>query len=69
LGSLVASTNLSVALPPWLSFSGRWPWVSTGVSASTRVANGSLPFSAGVASVIHTIEMPIDSYHEARLVS
>src|ERR1700712_5193538 len=60
-----ASANVVVALPPWLWFSGRGPWVSTPFW-STGPENGSLPPGP---SYIHTTPRPIDSYHDARCVS
>ena len=59
-GSLVASGS-DVGDPPWRSFSGRWPWVSTPLTA-VLVVNGSTP-PAG-ATVIATGMIAIDSYHE-----
>src|SRR5919197_4351671 len=46
--------------PPWLSFSGRWPWVIW-PGQSTLFTNGSGPpdWSAYQTSMI-----PIDSYHD-----
>src|SRR6478735_4270992 len=69
-GALVRSWYLSPdGCPPWLSFSGRWPWVNIPATA-TSVVNGSAPAGvAGVASAIHTTMMPIDSYHDARAES
>ena len=64
-GSDVMSTKSSVASPPWLSFSGRWPWVR-GPSALTLVWNGSAP---SVPSASHITMIPIDSYHDARPLS
>src|SRR5919201_5374530 len=64
-GSLRASRK-PVESPPWLSFSGRWPWVRTPLTA-TFVRNGSLP-PAGLL-VMATGMIAIDSYQEARVVS
>src|SRR6266403_2138423 len=65
LGSVRASGR-PTSWPPWLSFSGRWPWVRTPLTA-TLVLNGSLP--PAERAVIATGMMPIDSYHDARCVA
>jgi len=57
--------NALVGAPPWLSFSGRCPWVSTPFW-STAPVKGSVPPGP---SYIHTTPSPIDSYHDARFVS
>ena len=43
LASVRASRSLGRGLPPWLSFSARWPWVSS-PRVSTFDLNGSLAF-------------------------
>src|SRR5690348_3031763 len=53
------------AAPPWLSFSGRWPWVRWPPCA-TSVVNGLGP---SVPSAAHTTMVPMDSYHDARAES
>src|SRR4051812_45252820 len=54
--------------PPWLSFSGRWPCVTTPCQ-STRPANGSTPLTVG--SVVNQTgsTTPIPSSHGAGVVS
>ena len=54
--------------PPWLSFSGRCPWV-VWPGWSTGVVNGSGASSDGAAAAIQTTMIPIDSYQLARVVS
>src|SRR5436309_15110194 len=67
LGSFDTSVYcLGAGCPPWLLFSGRCPWVRTGLPASTRAVNGSVPV---VPSVAQMTAIPIDSYHDARTVS
>src|SRR3954452_14979657 len=61
----LASANCVEGWPPWLSFSGRCPCVSTPFW-SIVFENGSLPPGP---SYIHTTPNPIDSYHDARFVS
>src|SRR3954451_2020494 len=53
--------------PPWLLFSGRWPWVSRPV-ASTPSVNGSLP-SGCLPSAYQSTMIPIVSYQEDLLTS
>src|SRR4051794_33991392 len=64
-GSVSGSGPITASLPPWLSFSGRCPWV-TWPGTSTLVANGSSPVEP---SAIQAFMMPIDSYQDALLVS
>src|SRR3954447_20050099 len=65
-GALVKSwKSASAGWPPWLSFSGRCPWVSIPGSSTDPVV-GSVPAGPPLAaSAIQTTMMPIDSYHEA----
>src|SRR4051794_7167717 len=54
-------------LPPWLSFSGRWPCVRTPCQSTGEVNGSTAP---GTCPSAHQTSMiPIDSYHEARLES
>src|SRR3954449_6821770 len=64
----VASGSTGRPVPPWLSFSGRWPWVTTPCQSTSSV-NGSAP--ATDVSVVYQSGsmMPMTSYHEERLVS
>ena len=72
-GSVAAGPSGSVrgsrrppASPPWLSFSGRWPWVSR-PRRSILPEKGLTPPRAPGAKATGMI--PIDSYHEPRLES
>src|SRR3954462_12433800 len=62
------SANAGLLPPPWLSFSGRWPCVTTPCQ-STFFANGSTPFTLGSLVYQSGSMMPITSYHDAREVS
>jgi hypothetical protein len=57
---------VTYCVPPWSLFSGRCPCVTAPRSSSLCV-KGSTPVWSLNAS--QTTMMPIDSYHEARLVS
>src|SRR3954447_3875492 len=48
--------------PPWLSFLGRWPWLTTPCQ-STGVVKGSFA-PASAPSAYHTFMIPMTSYHE-----
>src|SRR5256714_8483094 len=63
-GSLVGS-GAPVASPPWWLFSGSRPCV-VGPFGSGGWTNGSGPL---LPSAMYATAMPIDSYHDARLVS
>src|SRR3954465_8567927 len=64
----VTSGSTGRPLPPWLSFSGRWPFVPA-PRQSTRWEKGSLPFTPGAVVYQSGSMMPITSYHDARRVS
>src|SRR3954462_7843 len=62
------SANAGLLPPPWLSFSGRWPCVTTPCQ-STLCANGSTPLTLGSLVYQSGSMIPITSYHDARVVS
>src|SRR3954451_23202402 len=62
------SANAGLLPPPWLSFSGRWPCVTTPCQ-STLCANGSTPVTLGSLVYQSGSMIPITSYHDAREVS
>src|SRR3954469_6148794 len=63
-----ASGSTDLPVPPWLSFSARWPCVTTPCQ-SIVCANGSAPVTLG-SNVNQTGSMmPMTSYQSARLVS
>src|SRR5947208_9371802 len=63
-----ASGSAGAPVPPWLLFSGRWPWVTTPCQ-STGSANGSLPVTDGSSEYQIGSMIPMTSYHEEREVS
>src|SRR5436190_15708492 len=67
-GSLRASGNVAAPVPPWLSFSGRWPCV-TAPRASIGWVNGSGAPAIGVVVYQSGAMIPMTSYHDARDVS
>src|SRR3954454_22549526 len=62
------SANAGLRPPPWLSFSGRCPCVTTPCQSTLR-ANGSTPLTLGSLVYQSGAMTPITSYHDARVVS
>src|SRR4051795_1583661 len=59
--------SAAAPVPPWKSFSGRWPWVTTPCQ-STGVTNGST--APGTWPSAYQVSMiPMTSYQEAFFVS
>jgi hypothetical protein len=62
------SPRLGSGMPPWWSFSGRWPCVTTPCQ-SIAVVNGSAPVTVGSVVYQSGSMIPITSYQDARRVS